>query len=86
MNKEPNVLERLDTMSLDELLQYDRVAKSTNYIVSTFGVLFSFILIIYMTPLAILMCVSILFVLGKLSAGISDTRYLLNERILKLDK
>ncbi len=86
MNKEPNVLAKLDAMSLDELLQYDRAAKTTNFIVNTFGVLLSFILLIYMTPLAILMCGVILYVLGSLGAGISDTRYLLKERILKLDK
>lgn len=86
MNKEPNVLDKLDAMSLDELLTYDKAAKVTNWIVSTFGVLFSFILVIYMTPLSILFCGVALYILGGLSSVISNTRFLLKERIVRLDK
>jgi hypothetical protein len=82
----PDIVDRIDNMSLDECLTYDRAAKGVNIIIGLFGVGLSFLLIAYLTPMIIVACGSVLYFLGTVSSGIGAIRILLRERILKLDK
>lgn len=81
---EKNPLDDINSMSLEELVDYHKIVKITNWAMNVAGVAIMMFLLAFMSILAFIPCGFFLYILSQLSVGSVDLKTAIEERIIKL--